>query len=87
METVRIDEITSSPESVYEVLQHPYAWDADYHDGEWWAETLRESDFFKNLDDHDLAVLLAGATRLPETYWAKGLQSKIKSAIKAVINE
>ena len=74
-------------DSVYEVLQHPYAWDADNHDGQWWATELRHRDFFNNLDDHDRAVLLAGLTRLPELFWCKGLQQKLRAEIKDILEE
>lgn len=82
-----IEHLTASPESVCENMAHPYAYDVDHHDGVWWAQCLRERDFFENLTDHDLAVLLAGLVRLPVTAWSKGLQQQLQAAVKDAIEE
>jgi hypothetical protein len=82
-----LDRLTSHPESVAANMQHPYAYDVDGHDGTWWAQCLRERDFFENLNDHDRAVMLAGVMRLPVTSWSTGLQKQIKAAIKDAIEE
>lgn len=85
MET--IERLYATVDGVYEVLQAPYNFDVDGHDGEWWAQCLRDRDFFENLSDQDRAVMLAGVARLPVTSWSQGLQKQLKAAIKDAIEE